>query len=155
MNNFDRLLKFEKKDILPITILSDSLILGDMYSAKSIRIEGKFEGNICSKNKIIIDDHASVKGDIIANEIDISGNVFGSIYCANKLILKNGARVIGNIYTYKFKNEEGSFFDNQLNLFNKKKFNHIQLLLDELIPSADLLQSTYLKKIKSYFKSEV
>ncbi len=71
------------------------------------------------------------------------------------MILKNGARVIGNIYTYKFKNEEGSFFDNQLNLFNKKKFNHIQLLLDELIPSADLLQSTYLKKIKSYFKSEV
>lgn len=154
MNNFDSFLNFQKKEILPITILSDSLIWGNMYSSKSIRVEGNFEGNIYSKSKVIVDDHASINGDIIANEIDISGNVVGSIYCANKVVLKNGAKVVGNIYSYKFKNEEGSVFNNQLNLFNEKTFKTILLLMEELIPSAGFFESTYLKKLKSYFKSE-
>ena len=126
-----------------------------MYSAKSIRIEGKFEGNIYSKNKIIVDDNASIKGDIIANDIDISGNVVGNIFCANKVNLKNGAKVVGSIYAYKFKNEEGSVFNNQLTLFNEKILKVIQLLMDEINPNEGFFESSYLKKIKSYFKSEV
>ncbi|MEI7627109.1 MAG: polymer-forming cytoskeletal protein [Bacteroidota bacterium] len=155
MNNFDSILNFHKKEILPITILSDSLIWGNMYSAKSIRIEGIFEGNIYSKNKIIVDDNASIKGDIIANDIDISGKVVGSIFCANKVNLKNGAKVVGSIYAYTFKNEAGSVFNNQLNLFNEKNFKAIQLLMDEINPNEGFFESSYLKKIKSYIKSEV
>ena len=118
ITKIDDFLNLKKKEILPIILCSETYILGNFSSFNSIRMEGNIEGNIYSKNKIIIDDAALINGNIIASNVEISGRVNGNIYCINNVILKNGAEVIGTIYSSQFKNEEGSTFNNKLKLFH-------------------------------------
>ncbi len=150
-NKIDTLLNFQIKDILPIIISSETLIVGNISSSNSIRMEGIIEGEIYSKKKIIVDDAAIINGNIMANNVEISGRVNGNIYCINKVILKNGAEVFGTIYSCQFKNEEGSIFNNKLKLLNEDVLKKINELNEEIIPSVNFYKSeTYIKLI-SYF----
>jgi cytoskeletal protein CcmA (bactofilin family) len=148
-------LSFNKNEILPIIITSNSSMKGNMISDNSIRIEGEFLGKMFSKRKIIIDDNAIFCGNIIAEDVDISGKVNGNIYCSGKVILKNGAEVIGTIYTTKFKNELGSKFDNNLKLLKEAATNKIFSIKDEIKINISFFESNIYNKLIERFSGEI
>ena len=58
-------------------IAQETTIVGDIITQGNIRIEGKVEGGLKSKNKIVIGDSAYVAGDIYATKLIIeNGAIF-------------------------------------------------------------------------------
>jgi len=151
ITKIDDFLNFKKKEILPIILCSETYILGNFSSSNSARMEGNIDGNIYSKNKIIIDDAALINGNITASNVEISGRVNGNIYCINKVILKNGAEVIGTIYSGQFKNEEGSTFNNKLKLLDSDTIKKIISINDHIKLDTKLYDSDLYKELISNF----
>ena len=61
----------------PTTIGADVVIKGEIKSEKSLRLLGKFEGEIISGGELQIVEGGSLHGDVKAGSIFIDGHVSG------------------------------------------------------------------------------
>ena len=70
-----------KLDSLPITTVvgNDMSFKGDIHGDGIIRIDGKVEGNISSKQGIILGEKANVEGSLESDNVIIFGHIKGSI----------------------------------------------------------------------------
>lgn len=94
----------------------ETMIIGDINTQGNIRIEGKVEGSLISKSKIVIGDSAYVTGNIHALEAEVSGRIDGEIHCKGTLFLKKTAYVQGNILAAKLIIENGAVFNGKCNM---------------------------------------
>lgn len=106
----------EKKSVAEMVnssnvISKETFIKGDIKAQGNIRIEGKIEGTLDSKNKIVIGDSAVVTGNVRAEEAEVAGRIEGQIYCAGVLFLKKTAVIDGDIFTQKLVVENGAVFN--------------------------------------------
>jgi cytoskeletal protein CcmA (bactofilin family) len=72
---------------------------GDLSFQGTVRIDGKFEGNITSKDSLVIGENAIVEGEISVGKIVISGKVSGNITATGLVEINSTAQVHGNIKT--------------------------------------------------------
>lgn len=97
-------------------IAQETTILGDIITQGNIRIEGRVEGALKSKNKIVIGESAHVSGDIHALEAEVSGNIDGAIHCVGTLYLKKTAYINGDIIATKLIIENGAVFNGKCHM---------------------------------------
>ncbi|MCH7614826.1 MAG: polymer-forming cytoskeletal protein [Nitrospinae bacterium] len=76
----------------------------------TVRIDGRFEGEMHTNDTIIIGEHAIIKGNISGNVVVSGGKVQGNITAHHRVQLFNPAVVIGDIRTPNFSMEEGVCF---------------------------------------------
>lgn len=105
-----------KKEITPIPsahniLTSGTVIKGDIHAEEDLRFDGKIEGNIYCKGKIVIGTESNVLGDISCANIDVLGRVTGIINCMDTLVLRSTAIVRGNMNTHILEIEAGSQFE--------------------------------------------
>ena len=70
---------------------------GDLTFDGTVRIDGRFEGNINSKDALVIGENATVDAEIHVGQIIISGRVSGNIAAADSVEINSKAQVHGNI----------------------------------------------------------
>ena len=70
---------------------------GDLTFEGTVRIDGRFEGNINSKDALVIGENATVDAEIHVGQINISGRVSGNIAAAESVEINSKAQVHGNI----------------------------------------------------------
>ncbi len=87
----------------------------------TIRVDGKVEGEILSKDTLIAGDGAFLQGEISVGTIISSGRVVGNITASQKVHLLAPANVQGNIRTPKLIIEEGVTFDGKCEMAGEKK----------------------------------
>lgn len=92
------------------SINASTSIKGEIYSDTDLRIDGKVEGNIESKAKIVLGEEASIKGNIKSQNADVSCAVDGNIYVQELLKLNATAIVRGDIFVRKLIVENGAVF---------------------------------------------
>ena len=46
---------------------------GEITSPTDLRVDGIFEGKICSKGRVVVGEKAQIKGDIICQNVDFTG----------------------------------------------------------------------------------
>ncbi|MCH7409547.1 polymer-forming cytoskeletal protein [Belliella sp. DSM 111904] len=92
-------------------ISKETVIKGDIKAQGNIRVEGKVEGILDSRNKIVIGESALVIGNVLSVEAEIAGIVRGEIHCKGILYLKKTAQINGDIYTQKLVIENGASFN--------------------------------------------
>jgi|SRR5690606_28354435 len=97
-------------------IAQETSIIGDIITQGNIRIEGRLEGALESKFKIVIGDSAHVVGDIQALEAEVSGHIDGAIHCQGTLYLKKTAYINGDIYAKKLIIENGALFNGKCHM---------------------------------------
>lgn len=76
-----------------------TMIKGDITTDGDFRIDGKIEGTITSKGRIIIGNSGSIKGTIKATNIDVMGYIEGTVIASDTLALKSTAKINGDINT--------------------------------------------------------
>jgi len=76
-----------------------------------VRIDGNFEGNIQTKDTLVIANSGNVKAEIDAGDVKISGRFDGVINAKTKVELHKPAYVTGTVNTPVFKVEEGVVFN--------------------------------------------
>lgn len=83
---------------------------GDITTEGDIRIDGKVNGDITSKAKVVVGATGVVDGNISCQNAYIDGRINGHIEVAELLILSRTASVSGNIKITKLVVEEGARF---------------------------------------------
>lgn len=70
---------------------------GDLTFEGTVRIDGRFEGNINSKDSLVIGDNAVVDAEVHVGTVIISGRVSGNIAAKEAVEINSKAQVHGNI----------------------------------------------------------
>ena len=70
---------------------------GDLTFDGTVRIDGRFEGNINSKDSLVIGENAAVDAEVHVGKIIISGRVSGNISAIESVEINSKAQVHGNI----------------------------------------------------------
>lgn len=77
----------------------------------TVRIDGVLEGEVITKDMLIIGEKASLQADISAGTVVAKGKLCGNIVATKKIELRSNSVVVGNIKTPVLFIEEGAVFD--------------------------------------------
>ena len=84
---------------------------GKLIFNGSVRIDGKFQGEIFGQGSLVVGQGATVKADIAVKSIYISGEVQGKIEVKEKINIHSTGKFLGDVRTPVFIMEEGAIFD--------------------------------------------
>jgi len=87
----------------------------------TIRVDGRVEGEILSKDTLIAGDEAHLQGEISVGMIISSGKIVGNINASQKAHILAPGVIEGNIKTPKLIIEEGVTFDGKCEMAGQKK----------------------------------
>ena len=87
----------------------------------TIRVDGKVEGEVLSKDTLIAGDEAYLQGEISVGTIISSGKIAGNISASQKVHILAPGIIEGNIKTPNLIIEEGVSFDGKCEMASQKK----------------------------------
>ena len=87
------------RDGLNSTIGEGSSFEGKFYISGSLRIDGKFEGEIKTDEELVVGETGRVKTNIEAKAVVVAGTVIGNITAKEEVKLLENAKVLGDIIT--------------------------------------------------------
>ena len=93
------------------TLGRETVFKGTMKFSESLKIDGKFEGDIESTGFLYIEDGAVVKADIKVRAVVVGGIVRGNIEASERLEMLATGQVYGNIRTSKLRIADGVVFE--------------------------------------------
>lgn len=99
----------------------NTTIIGDIISEGDFRIEGKVEGTVKTKGKVVVGASGKIKGKIECAEADIEGAFSGELFASNLLTLKTTALITGNVVISKLAVEPGAEFNATCTMKNSVK----------------------------------
>jgi cytoskeletal protein CcmA (bactofilin family) len=92
---------------------------GSVRSESSIRIHGSVQGEIESRQRVVVEPGAQVNAKITAQHISVSGDVSGELSCPGRVEITPGGRVTGEISAGALVMQEGAYFEGHLKMLNK------------------------------------
>jgi len=88
-----------------------TVVTGTIVTESDFRLDGRIEGDINCKGKIVVGPKGSIKGNIISDHAEILGDVEGTIRIKEKLIFKSTANIKGDVYVQTLEIEPGAHFN--------------------------------------------
>ena len=89
---------------------------GKLVFKDTVRIDGRFRGEISSENTLIVGETGEIEASIRSKTVAVSGSVTGDIIAATKVVLHKTARVSGNITTGSLVVEDGAEIDGSIKM---------------------------------------
>ena len=105
----------------------------------TVRIDGKFRGEIFSEDTLIIGESAQVEATIDVCSVIVYGQVVGNIHARNCVELHAPARLKGNIATADLQVDKGVFWNGQVQMAPAQQQALTARPLDE-IPAAQTVE---------------
>ena len=96
-----------------------TVVSGTIVTESDFRLDGRIEGDINCKGKIVVGPKGSIKGNIISEHAEILGNVEGTIRIKEKLIFKSAAYIKGDVYSQTLEIEPGANFNGACTMAGK------------------------------------
>jgi len=87
----------------------------------TVRIDGKFEGEVVSKDTLILGNSAVMNAEVSVGIIIVRGKIAGNIVASKKIEIRSDGEVIGNIKTPLLFIEEGAILDGKCEMIKKDK----------------------------------
>lgn len=94
---------------VPSIISADMVLRGNISSAGEVQLDGALEGDI-KAIMLIVGEKASVKGEIVCENVTVRGRVEGGIR-AKQVALAATAHIIGDILHSSLSVESGAHFE--------------------------------------------
>ncbi len=89
---------------------------GKLSFKDTVRIDGRFEGEIKSENTLIVGETGVIAANITSETVVVSGEVNGDIEARTLLHLHKTARFMGNVKTRNLVIEEGASFNGHVDM---------------------------------------
>ena len=96
---------------------------GKLTFEGTVRIDGKFKGEIISKAKLVIGEAGIIDANVDVESLMVSGEVNGDITAKGKIHLHPSATVRGNLSTPSLIIEEGAIFEGSCNMNKAAKIS--------------------------------
>ena len=97
------------------------LIKGEIYSDDEILIEGKIQGKINVKNRVIIGINGNVEADIDAREVVIKGKVTGNVKGGQRVEIVPGGVLHGNINSPRVVIADSGVFEGNIEMHGREE----------------------------------
>ena len=98
---------------------------GEMEFEDTMRIDGKFNGKIMSKNELIVGESAHIEGDVFVGRIAISGTVMGKIVATQRVEIHRTGKVYSDIDTPALVIEEGAIFQGNCSMGERDRKGNV------------------------------
>jgi cytoskeletal protein CcmA (bactofilin family) len=89
---------------------------GKLSFKDTVRIDGRFEGEIASENTLIVGETGHVQASIRSATVIVSGHVQGDVQASAQVTLHKTAVVNGNIVTQRLVVEDGAELNGQVQM---------------------------------------
>ncbi len=100
----------EKMGKIDSIIGLESVFTGNLDSMGTLRIDGRFKGDIKTKGDVFIGAKAMIEGNVQARNIFLGGQVIGDIKAAGRVELNAAAKLHGALEVGYLIIEEGAVF---------------------------------------------
>ena len=103
-----------------------TLVIGDISSEGDLRVDGRIEGNVSVKQRLVLGKGATISGDLDATNAIVSGDIKGGVKVKETLILKDTCVIDGDLKTNKLVIESGAQFNGKcsMNVTEKAQTDH-------------------------------
>jgi len=102
------------------TVIGDGAnIEGTIRSDRSVRVRGIVQGEIESGQRVVVEEAASVKARVVAEQVTVLGEVNGSIECTGRVEIAASGRVTGEVTAGTLVIQEGAFFEGHLKMASR------------------------------------
>jgi cytoskeletal protein CcmA (bactofilin family) len=92
---------------------------GKLSFRDTVRIDGRFHGEITSENTLIVGESGEIDAEIRSKTVVVSGTVNGNVIAEAKVVLHKSAKVNGDIQTPSIVVEEGAMITGKINMGGK------------------------------------
>ena len=134
-----------KSDAVNSTIGEGSVFEGKFYISGSLRIDGKFEGEIRTDEELVVGETGRVKTNINAKSVVVAGTIIGNIKAEEEVKLLENGKVSGNIVTPILKIEKGVIADGHITVTGGHT-SDVKKLIDEVYAGDEVKQKEKPKK---------
>jgi cytoskeletal protein CcmA (bactofilin family) len=87
---------------------ADATFKGELSYEGAMRIEGKFDGKIASKGKLIVGKSAHVTGEVAVAHAGVEGQFKGNVVASERVELTSSAQLTGDIRSPRLVVAEGA-----------------------------------------------
>jgi cytoskeletal protein CcmA (bactofilin family) len=101
----------------------DTVFNGSLNFDGTVRIDGKFEGQVLTDDTLIIGEKGNVIAEISAGTIICMGRIEGTLKASKKVEIHANSRVIGNIKSPALHIELGGVLDGTCDMTRKETKN--------------------------------
>jgi cytoskeletal protein CcmA (bactofilin family) len=102
-----------------------AIFKGELEFEDTMRIDGKFNGRITSKNELVVGESAQIEGEIHVGRIAISGTVIGKIVADQRVEIHRNGKVYSDIDTPALIIEEGAVFQGNCVMGERTKVGNV------------------------------
>ena len=102
-------------------LATGTTVTGSIYTEADFRLDGRIEGDINCKGKIVVGPRGSIVGNITSDNAELFGEIEGSIKVKEKLVFKSTAKVKGDIFIQTIEIEPGAHFNDNCTMSSKNQ----------------------------------
>lgn len=95
---------------------SDTVYEGKLSFRGTVRIEGRFTGDIISEGTLNVGKDAQVRGNLAVGELLLSGHFNGDVAVKTRTVIYSSGVLEGNLQTPVLLTEEGAIIEGQVNM---------------------------------------
>ena len=95
-------------------------LTGKIETESDFRLDGRVDGEVHCKGKIVVGPKGLVKGNIATDNAEIFGTVDGSIHARERLILKSTAVITSDIFIQTLEIEPGAKLNGSCSMDEKE-----------------------------------
>ncbi len=100
----------------PLTAFIDqgSTFEGKLSFQDTVRIDGRFRGEISSENTLIVGESGEIEATVRSRNVIISGRVTGDVFASNQLVLHKTGKLEGDVETGSLLVEQGAILNGRV-----------------------------------------
>jgi len=98
----------------------DTIFNGLLNFTGTVRIDGKFEGQVITEDTLIIGETGHLTAEISAGTVVCMGYVEGTVIASQKIEIHSTSKVVGNIQSPALHIELGGVFDGTCDMSGKE-----------------------------------
>ena len=105
-----------EKDVIKAFLGDETEFTGFLTFEGTVRIDGKFNGEIKTSDNLIVGQTAVIKATINVGSIMVIGRVEGDIFATKKLQISSKGQVVGNVFTPALHIEDGAVLEGNVSM---------------------------------------
>ena len=98
----------------------DTVFNGSLNFDGTVRIDGKFEGQVITKDTLIVGETGHLMAEISAGTVICMGRVEGTVMASKKVEIHSTSKVVGNVESPALYIELGGVLDGACNMTGKE-----------------------------------
>jgi cytoskeletal protein CcmA (bactofilin family) len=119
-----------KNEGMNSTIGEGSVFEGKFYISGSLKIDGKFEGEIKTDEELVVGETGRVRTNIVAKSVVIAGTVIGNITAKNEVRLLETGKVLGDVTAPMITLQKGVIVNGTFNITGGHKKDSKKIIED-------------------------